>query len=194
MDSIKVGSLIYKLRKERGMTQKQLAEQLYLSDRTISKWERGAGCPDISLLAELSSLLGVNIEAILNGDLSLNDFVGGNMKKTKYYICRDCGNVVLSTGDASVSCCGRILESEEPKRAPKEEELSVEQVENEWFIKSDHPMTKEHYISFAAFVTGGELHMYKLYPEWDMQLRISKRGHGMLVWYCTEHGLFYQLL
>lgn len=77
------------------MTQKQLAEQLYLSDRTISKWERGAGCPDIS---------------------------------------------------------------------------------------------------FAAFVAGGELHMYKLYPEWDMQLRISKRGHGMLVWYCTEHGLFYQLL
>lgn len=194
MDSIKVGSLIYKLRKERGMTQKQLAEQLYLSDRTISKWERGAGCPDISLLAQLCDLLGVNIEAILNGGLSLNDFVGGNMKKTKYYICRDCGNVVLSTGDASVSCCGRRLKAEEPKRAPKEEELSVEQVENEWFIKSDHPMTKEHYISFTAFVTGGELHMYKLYPEWDMQLRISKRGHGMLVWYCIEHGLFYQLL
>lgn len=194
MDSIKAGSLIYRLRKEKGMTQKQLAELLHISDKTISKWERGAGCPDISLLTELSGFLGVNIEAILNGDLSLNDFVGGNMKKAKYYVCPDCGNVVFSTGDAGISCCGRVLEAEELKKATKEEELSVEQIENEWFIKSTHPMTKEHYISFVAYATGGELHMIKTYPEWDMQLRMNKRGHGMLIWYCVKHGLFYQLI
>lgn len=194
MDSIKVGSLIYKLRKEKGMTQKQLAELIHISDKTISKWERGAGCPDISLLTKLSALLGVNIEAILNGDLSLNDFVGGNMKKTKYYVCPDCGNLVFSTGGAAISCCGRHLEAEELKRAPKEDELLVEQVENEWYIKSTHPMTKEHYISFVAYATGGELHVVKMYPEWDMQLRMNKRGHGMLIWYCVEHGMFYQLI
>lgn len=194
MDSEKIGNFIYKLRKEKNMTQKELADRMHLSDRTISKWERGAGCPDISLLQELAECLGVNIEVILEGDLSSNDFVGGNMKKSKYYVCQGCGNLVVSTGDAKVSCCGRTLEAWELKKAPEEEKLHVEQVENEWFISSKHPMLKEHYISFLAFATGGELHLIKTYPEWDLQVRFFKRGHGMLIWYCTEHGLFYQLL
>ncbi|HAL00573.1 MAG TPA: XRE family transcriptional regulator, partial [Exiguobacterium sp.] len=53
MDNEKIGQFIYTLRKEKDMTQKQLAEALYLSDRTISKWERGIGCPDITLLPHL---------------------------------------------------------------------------------------------------------------------------------------------
>ncbi len=69
------------------MTQKQLADAMNLSDRTISKWERGLGCPDISLLIQLSELLNVNIKEILSGDLISNEFVGGNMKNTKYYVC-----------------------------------------------------------------------------------------------------------
>ena len=62
MDYTKIGNLIYKLRKEKNMTQKQLADAMNLSDRTISKWERGLGCPDISLLIQLSELLNVNIK------------------------------------------------------------------------------------------------------------------------------------
>ena len=65
MDCNKVGNLIMTLRKEKGMTQKALADKMNLSDRTISKWERGIGCPDVSLLHELSDILGVNIENIL---------------------------------------------------------------------------------------------------------------------------------
>ena len=61
MDSSKVGKLIFDLRKEKNMTQKELAEALYLSDRTISKWERGVGCPDVSLLSKLSEVFGVSI-------------------------------------------------------------------------------------------------------------------------------------
>lgn len=62
MDCSKVGNLIYTLRTEKGMTQKALANAMNISDRTISKWERGAGCPDVSLLRELSDILEVNIE------------------------------------------------------------------------------------------------------------------------------------
>ena len=68
MDCSKVGRLILSLRQERGLTQKQLAESLGLSDRTISKWERGLGLPDVSLLRELSAVFGVNIEQLLAGD------------------------------------------------------------------------------------------------------------------------------
>jgi transcriptional regulator with XRE-family HTH domain len=87
VNCIKVGNLIKVLRHEKNMTQKQLADKMNISDKAISKWERGLGCPDVSLLAELSSILEVNIEEMLKGDLSLNNFVGGNMKKSKYYVC-----------------------------------------------------------------------------------------------------------
>lgn len=194
MDSSKVGHLILRLRREKGFTQKELADRMNLSDRTISKWERGQGCPDISLLPELSSLLGVNIEHILEGELASNDFVGGNMKRSNYFVCPTCGNITLSTGNAAVSCCGRKLEALVPKKAADEEKLEVTQVEEDWFISSDHPMTKEHYISFIAFATGDQVQLIKQYPEWGLQTRIPKRKHGTLLWYCTQHGLFYQLI
>ena len=194
MDYSKIGSLILKLRKEKGYTQKMLADRLHISDRTISKWERGQGCPDVSLLRDLSSLLDVNIEEILGGELTANEFVGGNMKKTNYYVCPSCHNIVLSTGNASISCCGRKLEALVPTKAKEEEKLEVSQVENEWFITSDHPMTKDHYISFIAFATGEQIQIIKQYPEWALQTRIPKRRHGMLLWYCTKHGLYYQLI
>lgn len=55
-------------------------------------------------------------------------------------------------------------------------------------------MTKTHYISFVAFVTGDRIQIIKQYPEWNLNVRFPKSGHEMLIWYCTEHGLFYQLL
>jgi len=81
VDCGKIGKLILRLRKEKNMTQKMLADAMNLSDRTISKWERGVGCPDISLLSELSDIFGVNLEKILAGDLYPNDKEVGNLKK-----------------------------------------------------------------------------------------------------------------
>ena len=81
MNCVKVGNLIFAIRKEKGLTQKQLADAMNISDKTVSKWERGLGCPDVSLLTELSDTLGVNIEKILTGDLNPNDIIGGSMKR-----------------------------------------------------------------------------------------------------------------
>lgn len=68
MNTEKIGSLIAKLRKEKGLTQKELADQLHITDRAVSKWERGVGCPDISLLDDLAKILGVSISSLLNGE------------------------------------------------------------------------------------------------------------------------------
>lgn len=171
-----------------------LADKMNLSDKTISKWERGLGCPDVSLLNELSAILNVNIEEILNGDLSENDVTCGNMMKSKYYFCNDCKNIIISTGDAMISCCGRKLKSLSPKKANDNQKLKVETVEDEWFISSDHPMDKDHYISFVALACGDKLQVYKTYPEWNLSLRIPIRNHGMLLWYSVKDGLFYQLI
>lgn len=194
MQNSKVGNIIRTLRQERNMTQKQLADKMNISDKTVSKWERGLGCPDISLIPELSDLLEVDTQRLLVGDMTPNDFVGGNMKNTKYYVCSICHNISLCTGEAEVSCCGKKLTLQTLKKAEESEKLSVQVIEDDWYITSVHPMTKKHYISFVAFATGDCIHLIKQYPEWDLNVRIPKRGHGMLIWYCTEHGLFYRLV
>ena len=86
MDPVKTGTLIRTLRTRLGLTQRELAERLTVSDRTISKWERGLGCPDISLLAPLAAALGVSTESLLTADLTENPPQGGNMKNTVLYL------------------------------------------------------------------------------------------------------------
>jgi len=188
------GILIRNLRIEHHMTQKQLADQMHISDKTISKWERGLGLPDISILPKLANILEIDAKNLLSGDITPNDFVSGNLKNTKFYVCPICHNITLCTGNADVFCCGKKLAAQSMKKASEDEKLSVELIDNERFITSNHPMTKDHYISFIAFVTGDHLQMIKQYPEWDLNVRIPKPKHGLLVWYCTKHGLFYQLL
>ena len=194
MDIGKTGLLIRDLRTKMGMTQKSLADLMNISDKTVSKWERGMGLPDVSLLVELSQIFCVNVDILLTGNMNVSDEKGVNMKNAKYYVCPECRNLVFATGDAEISCCGRKLNAFEMKKAEPDEKLSVEIIENDWYITTSHPMTKEHYISFVAFATGEKIEMIKTYPEWDMNVRIQKRGHGKLVWYCTNHGLFYQLI
>ena len=67
MDSKKIGKLIAKRRKEKGMTQGELAERLSVSNKTISKWETGAGLPDISILVDLASVLDISVDDLLRG-------------------------------------------------------------------------------------------------------------------------------
>lgn len=191
MDCSKVGQLIYKLRKEKNMTQKELAEQLNISDKTISKWERGMGCPDVSLLGELSNILGVEIEKILTGELNPNEKDNGNMKHLKFYTCPECGNVMTGTGNASLSCCGRILEPLQAQPADGEHAVTVENMEDEYYLTLDHEMSKEHYISFVALVSYDHLLLVKLYPEQNAQLRMPRLHRSAALYvYCTQHGLF----
>lgn len=194
MDYEKIGALIRRLRTRQGLTQRQLAGRLEVSDKAVSKWERGQGCPDVSLLPRLAQTLGVELEGLLSGELSERDQTGGTMKHLNFYVCPTCGNLLTSADEAAVSCCGQKLSPLEAVKAPEEDRLTVELIENDYFIISSHPMTKEHYVSFAALVTGDTLILKRLYPEWDLQTRLPRIGHGKLYWYCVQHGLFYQLV
>ena len=194
MDSERIGGVILRLRRERGLTQRQLAERLHVTDKAVSKWERGQGCPDVSLLTALSQALGADLTALLSGQLPSEEASGGNMKRAKYYVCPVCGAITMTTGQSTVSCCGRSLEALVPQKAAEADKLTVERIEDEWYITSSHPMTKEHHIAFLTFAAGDRVQMIRQYPEWDLSVRIPARGHGMLLWYCTQHGLFSQLL
>lgn len=190
MDNVKIGRLICQLRKENHMTQLQLSELLGVSDKAVSKWERGLGCPELSLLTELSGIFHVDMEKLLSGELNANDVLGGNMKKTRFYVCPVCGNMVAAMTESGVSCCGKKLTALEPQKPEGDETLTVETVENDFYITSGHPMERGHYISFVALLTGDSVLLRKLYPEWGLQVRIPIFAHGKLFWYCTEHGLF----
>ncbi|QSX08425.1 helix-turn-helix domain-containing protein [Alkalibacter rhizosphaerae] len=192
MDPIKTGNLIKTLRLELGMTQQQLADGIFVSDKAVSKWERGVGCPDASLLPLLGNILGIDPATILSGELNPNESMGGNMKRLKFYVCGECGNILTSTEEASISCCGRKLMSLESKKAREEEKLSVAILEGDYYISSDHEMSKNNHIAFVAFLNGDTLLLRKLYPEWNLSTRIPKLSRGVLYWYSTQDGLYHQ--
>lgn len=189
MDCAKVGNLIRALRTQQGLTQLQLAERIGVSDRAVSKWERGRGAPDVTLLRTLSESLNVNIEVLLGGELREEDAVGGNMKRTHFFYCPLCGNLALATGTATVNCCGHPLEAMTPQKPDEAHALQMGPVEDEWYLTSAHPMTRDHFITFAALVAADRILLIKQYPEWDFQVRIPKK-HGLLLWHCSKDGLF----
>ena len=194
MDQIKTGQLIRTLRQRRGLTQSALAWQIGVSDKAVSKWERGCGAPDISLLPALGDVLGVDAGVLLRGELGENGKSSGNMKKVRFYVCPQCGSLLFAAEEAEVSCCGRRLKALEPHPAEGEHKLSVTRVEDEWFLSGGHPMEREHYISFVALVTGDTVLVKKRYPQWSLDTRLPMLGHGTLYWCCTRHGLFCQRL
>lgn len=73
MDQVKIGKLIAKLRKEKGLTQSQLGEMVGVGDRAVSKWERGVHCPNLAILNLVSEILGITTEELLNGELKQDE-------------------------------------------------------------------------------------------------------------------------
>lgn len=189
MDCSKVGKLILTLRQEKGMTQKVLADAMNISDRTISKWERGIGCPDVSLLRELSAILEVNIEKILSGDLEPSDKDGGNMKKIKFYVCPDCGNVIFCTGGNEISCCGRKITPLTLQKEDSQHTIRIEEIENDFYVTFQHEMSKQHYITFVAYITWDRVLLIKLYPEQPAEVRFPQMHGGEFYICCNKHGL-----
>lgn len=194
MDLQKSGESIRLARKKLQLTQQALAEHLGVSAQAVSKWERGAGFPDPALLPKLCACLALDPAALLRGDTAEKPPEGGNMKKTQFYVCPRCGNILTAASDAGVSCCGLALTPLTPRKAAAEERLTVELIENEYCLTSSHSMTKENYIVFAALLTGDSLLLRRFWPEWDFVTRFPRLAHGKLLWYSAAEGLLYQLL
>ena len=184
------GATIKALRESCGMTQAELAQQIGVSSKTISKWETAKGLPDISLLQPLAQALGISLIELMNGEHITNKNISANMLRCKFYVCPICGNILHSVGDAVVSCCGITLPALEAEDGDEDHGITMEKVEDEQFIAIAHPMTKQHFISFLAYITSDRMQMVKFYPEGNAETRIQLRGRGYLYYYCNQHGLF----
>ena len=186
------GETIKKLREKKRLTQLQLAEKLTVSDKTVSKWETGRGLPDISILPQLAAALSVTVPELLTGDVAENRNVSANMKRSHFYVCPICGNVIHAMGEGAFSCCGVRLPALEVEAPDTEHGIRVEDVEDELLLTVNHPMEKGHYISMLAYVTDSRLQMEKLYPEQMAQIRFRRMGRGVLLALCSRDGLFVQ--
>ena len=193
MDCLKVGKLIFRLRKEQGFTQKNIADALNISHKTVSKWERGLGCPDVSLLAGLSGVLGADIQKMLEGELDPNRPDSGNIKRIRFYVCPTCGNVLTSSNKASIFCCGRRLLPLVPKEYLEHHHMTVEEIDIYNYISIDHEMKKSHFIRFIAYVGTDIVLLKRLYPEQSANIHIpAMQRDGKLYGYCGQHGLWVQ--
>ena len=189
MNNYITGKIIKELREKQQLTQMELADSIGVSDKTVSKWETGKGLPDINLIEPLSKVLKVSVIELMNGEYIINKNQSSNMLKSKFYVCPICGNIIHTMGENTNSCCGINLPALEAEQVNEKHIINCEIIENEYYICMDHEMTKEHYISFIAYVTNDRCEIQKLYPEQNAEARFFKRGKGIIYAYCNKDGL-----
>jgi transcriptional regulator with XRE-family HTH domain len=191
MNQYVTGAVIKELREKNKLTQQALAEKLGVSDKTVSKWETAKGYPDITLLEPIAETFGISVTELISGNAVTNANVSANMLRSKFYVCPVCGNVIHSMGESVISCHGIRLTPLEAEPTDEDHMIFIERVEDEYFVRLDHSMTKEHYISFIAAVTSNDIQLVKLYPEGDAEARFKIRGVKKIFFYCNHDGLYY---
>lgn len=190
MDQYITGLTIKKLREKNKLTQSELADKLLVSDKAISKWETGRGYPDITLIEDIAKVFNVSITELFSGDTVENRNVASNVEKMKFYVCPICGNVITSIGETIVSCHGINLKPLEAEECDEKHQIEVSRVEDEYYVRVDHEMTKSHYVSFIAALSSDRLQLVKLYPESGAEAIFKIRGVKKIYYYCNKDGLY----
>nr|MCR5743942.1 helix-turn-helix domain-containing protein [Lachnospiraceae bacterium] len=160
------------------------------SDKTVSKWETGKGYPDITLLEPIAKVFRISVTELISGSTIHNANVSANMMRSKFYVCPVCGNVIHTMGEAAIHCHGILLTPLEAESTDERHMIFIERVEDEYYVRIDHSMTKEHYISFVAAASSDDMQMVKLYPEGNAEVRFKLRGVRRIFFYCNRDGLF----
>ena len=190
MNQYVTGTVIKELREKNNMTQLQLAEKLGVSDKCVSKWECFRGYPDITLLESIAKAFRISVTELISGNTVHNENVSANMLRSKFYVCPICGNVIHSMGEAAINCHGIQLMPMDPEPTDERHMIFIERIDDEYYVRIDHSMTKEHYISFVAAVSSDDMQMIKLYPEGNAEARFKIRGVRRIFFYCNRDGLF----
>ena len=190
MNEYVTGAVIKELREKHHLTQAELANMLNVSDKTVSKWETAKGYPDISLLEPIARVFGISVTELISGNAIQNVNTSGNMMRSKFYVCPVCGNIMHCMGEAVIQCHGVQLMPCQEEEIDEKHSMSIEMIEDEYFVRVEHEMTKSHYISFIAAVCVDKIHMIKLYPEENAEVRFPIRGVRRILFYCNQDGLF----
>lgn len=166
MNPEKTGQIIKNARIKKGLTQKQLAEAISVTDKAVCKWEKGHGCPDITLLSQLSKVLEIDIQSILRGELIQNKSIAGNMNRIKFYRCPTCGNLITSVKEIEISCCGNKLAFAEAHQTNDAKYIPIiKDFDGQYSVSFNHPMTKDDYIAHIITVQYDKIMVVNLFAE-----------------------------
>lgn len=190
MNQYVTGAIIRELREKNHLTQAELAEILFVSDKTVSKWENAKGYPDVTLLEPIAKVFGISVAELLAGKAVSNVNVSANMLRSRFYVCPVCGNVIHCMGEAAIHCHGVLLAPAQAEETNENHMVFIEGVEDEYFVRIDHEMTKQHYISFIAALSPDNIQLVKLYPEGNAEARVKMRAVRQILFYCNRDGLF----
>ncbi|MBQ6894714.1 MAG: helix-turn-helix domain-containing protein [Clostridia bacterium] len=191
MNQYITGAVIKNLREKYHLTQAELADRLKVSDKTVSKWETGRGYPDISLLEPIANVFGISIAELFSGNTIRNVNISANMLRSVVYVCPVCGNIIHCMGEAVIHCHGVSLTPCLPEESDEYHKIFIEKIEDDYYVRIEHDMTKDHYISFVAALSSDKIQLVRLYPEGNAEARFPIHGVKKIVFYCNRDGLFF---
>lgn len=191
MNQYVTGAVIKELREKYHLTQAELAEKLSVSDKTVSKWETARGYPDISLLEPIAKAFGISIAELISGNAVHNVNVSANMMHSKFYVCPVCGNIIHCMGEAVIHCHGVLLTPCQAEESDEYHKIFIEKVEDDYYVRIEHDMTKQHYISYIAALSSDKIQLVKLYPEGNAEARFKISSVKKILFYCNRDGLFF---
>ncbi|MDO5383144.1 MAG: hypothetical protein Q4F06_10585 [Eubacteriales bacterium] len=145
---------------------------------------------DVTLLESIAEVFNISIAELISGNAVSNVNVSANMMRGKFYVCPVCGNSIHSMGEAVISCHGINLSPLEAEETNDSHEITVEIVEDEYFVSINHEMSKQHYISFIAATSSDRIQIVKMYPEGKSEARFKINGVKEIFFYCNRDGLF----
>ncbi len=138
---------------------------------------------------EAVSFMGALLPTLKRWSGMENRNVAANLKRSSFYVCPECGNVVWSTGEAGVNCCGKALEPLAAKKNVGILDASVDVAEGFQRVHIVHPMTKKDHLLFIAAVGDDLVRVKRLYPEQEARAEFWLQGPCKLYAYGKGCGL-----
>ena len=170
------------LRESLGLTQKQLADKIHVSNRTVSAWENGTRKIRHSVMIKILKEYDASIYDLLDNCDDFSD-------RFRFYICKACGNTIIAHKDTSVTCCSMKLIPESMTEFGEFPEYEAECFGDLIKFTVKHEMSLCHYIKFIAYVSRGGCAYSVLNHKSTPTLCAVNYGEGELFVYCTRRGL-----
>ena len=138
--------------------------------------------------------LEISMIELFNGQNIVNRNRASNLLRSVCYVCPVCGNVILALGQAVISCCGITLPALEAENVEDctddDHAITVEKSDGEYYVTLDHPMEKDHFITFLLALSDNGSQIVKLYPEGNAEARFRMERVRKICAYCNRHGMF----
>ena len=187
--TFKINEIIYRFRKAKGLTQRELAEKLHTTAKTISNWERNKNSVPTEMFSAIEKALDIDKEFLFTNYIN----PALEEKAINFFYCYDCKNILWSDSKASHTCCNKKLMPLTASPQDASHFICIESNPQTGFITftTDHPQNTDHRIEFVAYVSEVDVHIYTCAENKPVRISFPHAPGGKLYIFCSKHGLFH---